>query len=63
MPDLLFRSPRTIYGKCVIHGRAIASDELCPECRVQDDLTHGDYLWAHGVLRLDDKPLTRDKAS
>lgn len=44
-------SPRTIDGKCIIHGRLIEADGKCPECRDLDQLMEGDYLRWGGRAR------------
>lgn len=49
--EQLLRSPKDIYGKCVIHGRPVGPDEICPECRERNRQMHGEYLWAFGIMR------------
>jgi hypothetical protein len=46
------RSPVSIYGLCMLHGKPVSDrDGICPECRVQNELTEGDYLRQAGVPR------------
>lgn len=46
------QSPVSIYGTCMLHGKPVSDrDGICPECRIHNELTEGDYLRAAGVPR------------
>ena len=50
--DQPMQSPVSIYGNCLLHGKPVSErDGICPECRVQNELTEGDYLRESGRPR------------